>query len=350
MVYDAIILISGIVGVLFIVGISIYPAFRVMPFAYGSARIRSARSRLLKDSELRAFADQTYKDVIYQLEKKGYSELLDLKTEDFREELVQQTLRRQSMQALDKLSNHVPNGFKKFFSVLQNRHDYDFIMAVLRSKTNPFYGRHIIEALFVRTKTFTKKDREDIEEMSLNDFILRLKRTPYYELIAEYTEDINKGNLDEFERALNKRYFDELKSAARNDETLKAFVKLMIDNYNIRQGLSFENAEFVGGGKLSKQRITRLSQAKDIEDIKSALEKTRYEPFIKECKTTFDIVKALFKIKKAFANKLLTQEPLTIKPFVSYYIHKELELKNIRTVLKLIHAKFEPKEIAEAVI
>lgn len=345
------IIIGGVTVGVFVGWMAVMPVIKIMPFAYGSSRIRGAKARILKDEELQSFVDKSYKDVVYRLEKHGFSELLELIDSDFREEYVQQKLRKYSFLHLHKVINYVPSAYKSFFEVLQMRQDYDLVIAVLRSKSSSFYARHLIKALFAETKYFSAQGLDEIENMSLDDFVSRLKKTPFYNVVSEHIKDIKKGKLSGVEAALENKYFTSLLYSGKNDNTLKAYAQLLISRYNIREAMSFgNNPTFIKGGMLKKNTLQKLESAKNIEEIKKALENTPFEKHTKDAKDTIEMVNSLFRFSKTFAKKLSKEEPLSIKPFVSYYILKEIELKNIRIILKLIHSRFTPEDISRLII
>jgi vacuolar-type H+-ATPase subunit C/Vma6 len=348
---EPVIIALAALGTVGIIGVSVYPAFRVMPFAYGSARLRAAKTRIIDTEELKSWSDQSYKDVVYRLEKKGFHTLIDLYEQDFQEELVQQSLRKHSLEELNKIQAFVPQKYKPFFRVMKTRNDYDLIITVLRSKINQYYARHIIEALFISTDNFTKKDLEGLDKISLDDFMIRLKKTPYYNIVSDHLSEIQKGNIAPFEDEFNRLYYKNLRKTASIDPVLHTYTRLLIDRHNILTALCFKD-EFkpVKGGNLNESTLVRLGEAKDVSTIVQILDRTSYEKYLRDCKKTIDVYRAMYRAADSFAKKLAKKEPLSINPFVSYYISKEIELRNIRILLKLVHARFGREDINEAII
>lgn len=345
---DAALLLGGGIALTALGGIALYPAARVIPFAYGSARVRAARARMFTDAELSALAGEWYKDVVYHLERRGMTGLLDLIDEDFREELVEKRLRQAYLQELAKLTGYVPGRYRKFFRVLQMRLEFDFILAVLRSKSNPYYERHIIEDLFVETANFTAADLAAIEEMPLDDFVSRLKGTPHYALVAARLEEIRAGELAAFELELNHHYLTQLRRSA-TDGPLRAYADLSVDLYNIRHALCFRDSGFfTEGGTLSEGVLKDLEDAKTVAHVLDALKRTRYNQFMADVTSVAGIERGLLRAQKDFATRLLKSDAIGIGQILSYYIHKRIELKNIQVLLKLVSEQFPPEEIREA--
>jgi vacuolar-type H+-ATPase subunit C/Vma6 len=332
------------------IGVSIYPAFKVIPFSYGSARLRSAKSKLFKDEELKALAARSYKDILYQIEKKGYSRVLEHIESDFREEHVQRDLRGDSIRNIKRVMDYMPKRYHPYFNAILRKFDYHLITSVFRSKINPDSHKHIIKGLFFQTTYFGKKTLEDIESLSLDDFLHKLKKTPYYALISEYINEIKEGNLRNLELAINKRFYIDLKRNSRLDPSLIRYTRLAIDTYNIRLALTFEEHEFIDGGSLDSSVLNKLRGSKNIDNIKTALEGTPYYDYIKDAKKMITLIKGLWAYRKDFAKGLFKEQPLSINPFLGYYILREIEIKNIRTLLKLVHARFDQDDIREVLI
>lgn len=344
---ESLILVGGAVFIVVVSGVAVSSAIKVMPFAYSSARVKAARGHMLSDEELVSLTHQGYKDVLYQLEKKGYSEILDLIDVDFREEQVQKELGKKQFKDLKKLADHVPNNYKKFFKILSSRKDFELILTVLRSKTNPHFKRHALHTFILETPYFP--DIKSIESASIEEFTNMLKRTPYSQLVSPYIEQVKKGELAHLEQAIYDNYYTALRRESRKDSVLRAYVNLMIDTHNVKKSLSSKET-FIQGGTLTKNQISKLKSARTVEEVIIACEKSHFIKFIRDAKTTTQIIKGMEKSQKAFANKLLMQEPLSIKPILAYYIQKTIELKNVRILLKLIHAHFDQSDIERALI
>ncbi|MFP4423869.1 MAG: V-type ATPase subunit [Candidatus Woesearchaeota archaeon] len=314
--------IIGIGALLVLIAILIYPAFRVLHFAYGAARMRAAQGKLIRSDELLSLSSQrSYKDIIYQLERRGFKELLELKGSDYREELAQGLLRRHFNDNLKKIIASVPPKYKPFFLTLAKEEDIRLINTVKRVKKHDRTG--LISGMFSYTPGFSRKTIQEIDSMSLDEFYLICRKAGYP------TEDLYQW------------FFDSLRSFAV-DEVLLSYTKLLIDVHNVTEALS-QSFNFIEGGKHDDV----LLQLKDasVDDVINALEKT---PF--HCENVFCIMRKILNVKKSFAQKLKGQDPLSIKPFITYHIEKELELKNIRVLLKLVHSRATPEHIEEVLV
>lgn len=339
-----------VTGTVIALGIAIYPAMRVLPFAYSSARFRSARSTLLKDEDLEQFATSSYKEVLYQLEKKGFYNIVQLIDSNFREDLVQKDLRQRGWDHLSLMLRHTPRRYRRFFKILHSLADLHFIMTALRSKVHDNFHPRVAKALYVQTPYFNKQDISDIQEMDLQEFLRRLQSTPYHTIIKPHTAKIIEGDFKNLEKDLNQRYYSQLRNEARIDPILKRYVSLIIDLYNVRNALTFGELNFIKGGKIEQRIIEDINASKSIEKTVTILQQTPFAEYVKDKKTPVEIVQGLFKFKKKFTRELVKKEPLSISPILAYYVEKKIEIKNITIILKLINAGFSGPEIRRSII
>ncbi|RME77484.1 hypothetical protein D6774_04345 [Candidatus Woesearchaeota archaeon] len=341
-------IVGGSAIILIVAGSAVATAMQVLPFAYPAARVRSAKSKMLSDAELVEWTHLGYKDILYHLEKKGYHQILSLIESNFREEKVQNLLRKAQYKDLHAVSQHVPRKYKKFFSALASRLEIENILSTLRSKTSPSYQRHKIKEILLQTQYF--KDPSAIESATLEETLSILQHTPYAKIINAHLEEIRNGNLHGLEHALSIQYYKKLRRESRIDPVLRAYVALMIDAHNIKKTLCFSQPSFIEGGTLSQTQKNQLKEAKNIQEVIQACENTAFADVLKDVKSQTELLQALERKQKRFAQRLLKEEPLSIKPIIAYYILRNIELKNIRILLKLKHARFDQQEIARALI
>jgi V/A-type H+/Na+-transporting ATPase subunit C len=348
-------IIIGIIAITALILFLIYPALKIIPFVYGATRIRAAKNKIISDEEFELYSQKNYKDIVYNIEKKGFSELLENLENKFAEESVQQTLRKYSSKNLKKIIKYAPRKYRRFFRKLLARKDIDLILAVLRSKINPYYSRHIIDALLVDTKYFNENELEELTKISLEEFLIRIKRTPYYDPVYNHIEEIKQGVFINIEAKLEQMYYKKLFASAKIDPALTRYVKVIISRYNIREALCFlnlnkTNYNYIPNGAIPKEIIDNIFKADSVEKVVSILNQTYYADYTKDSKSVLDIVNAMFKYNKHKSIDSFRKEPFSIQPFISFFVLKEIELKNIRILLKLKHARFESKEIIGALI
>lgn len=346
---NPLIITAGVVGLLGVVGVSLMPVVSRAPYAYGNARIRARRRELFGDETLRELARSSHIDIVYHLERNGFRGLLELESVNFREEEVQRMLRKRYFERLASIQHHVPAKDRPFFSVLASLNDYEFIITVLRSKTNPYYDSLLLDNLIIESSVFSSDEIERVKSFSLEDFLVRLRATPYRELIENHAEQIRKGSLRSFEKAAHEHYFRRLLSASKANRTLRAFALKEIDSFNVRTALCFENLDLLDEGSLSADVRARLASSGSIEELVRALSGTYLESYLYE-HTHAGITRALLRAQRDFARAASLRDALGIGVVLAYYMDQRIELKNLRIILKLVHARFEAGTIEEAIV
>lgn len=344
----ALLIVGGIVIAVAAVGTALMPVMRQAPYAYGNARLRAKRSSIHARAELEELAAFSYEDIVYHLERNGFPELLELEAVGFREEEVQKALRRRYFERLGEISRYVPDGEARFFRTLASLSDYELMITVLRSKTSPF-SSGLLASLVVETEVFSAQEVERLADLSLDEFIARLRGTPYRDLVEAHADAIRAGELEGFERDAHAHYFERLLAAA-GSRTLRAFAQRELNAFNVRAALCFEGRALLAGGSLPERAHALLSQAASVEDIVRALAGTYLEEHLAQARTSDAVACGLLRAQRAEAHSAAARESLGVGTALAYYVDQRLELKNLRAILKLVDAGFERERIVEAIV
>lgn len=333
------------IGLLLLLVIMILPALRVAPFAYGASRLRAARARFLNKKELTNLAYLGYHDSLVAIDERMDLSLSKLASESFPEEKVQRRIRQYRLQCIHSIIQYTPSNYKPFFSVLLSKETLEFIIGTIRSKLNPTFTNQVVSSMF----TDVKFSVEHFSELSLDELLTELEKTVYGDTISTYRQDITNGDLEAFEKELNEMYYSKLLAAA-NNAILRKCANRIIDIHNIKQSLCFIPFVPVPGGLLSEDNLNNLQQASSVEQVTQALENTYFAFFVKDKSTVIEVFQGLYQSFDAYANELAKQQPLSLNQMVAYYVNNIIEIKNIRILLKLSHAKLAPESIEEAFI
>lgn len=331
--------------ILIVMGVIIYPVFTRAPFAYGASRLRAAKSKFLTTKELTQLAYLGYYDILVALEEKKELPLTKLMDKGFEEEYVQKTIVDKYLHNVNRIISYTPKQYVPFFKQLRARETLEFILTVIRSK---HFGSHkeLMESLYIKNDFITLTQAS---ELSLVELLAYLEQTPYGPIISKHTQEILAGDLSEFEAEINQLYFKRLLSFA-NDRVLKRYTKVRIDIFNARNALHFNHNKMIQGGSLSNETLNSLGSASSLEEVKSTLENTYMGKQVGDSKDFQDIVRNLWRLQLSLGNELASQQPLSIAMMLSYYLQSKIELKNIRILLKLTHARFAPEEIERCFI
>ena len=338
------VLLSGI-GLLLLIILVVMPAFKVAPFAYPAARLRASRAQFLRQDELHTLAHLGYHDVLVALDEKKHLELTSLVTSSFPEEKVQRKIRQYRLTNLSRLVAYTPSKYKPFFKVILSRETLEFIIAAIRSKQNKGFTSEILSSMF----TDKKFSVSDFDKLSMEDLLSQLEKTGYGQTVTKFRADILDGELEEFEAELNREYYKRL-HAASNHAILRSCARRVVDLHNIKQALCFIQFTPINGGSLSLEVMTALQAASSLEDIKKALEETYVHEFIKDGSSVQQMYQGLYRSFQSYADQLAIRQPLSLNQMIAFYVANIVEIKNMRILLKLTHAKFPTTEIEEAFI
>lgn len=342
------ILVAATIGVLGVVGIALVPVMRYAPYAYSNARVKTRAGKLFTEEEIRRLAAQEHIDIVYELESRGYG-LLEYEASGFREESVQNALRSKHFGELRELTRYVPTDARRFFLTLASLSDYEFMITVVRSKTNPYYEDLLLTDLILDSTVFSSTDVERSWKMPLEDFIARVRGSPYRSLIESHAHEIREGRIGAFEKACYEHYYARL-TAASSHPVLRSFAKREVDSFIIKTALTFEGLEPISGGTFTTDAKSQLTRVDSVDDLKRIITGTYLEKHLAAETTSAGIVRRLLRVQRDLVHQAAAREPLGVARVLSYYCAHRIELRNLRIILKLVHARFDPESIAEAIV
>ncbi len=184
--------------------------------------------------------------------------------------------------------------------------------------------------------------------------------------------DKNKS-LHGIENALDKGYYNALMELSqrmpRQGKYIRKFIKTEIDILNLRVLFRIvrENIEdkydFIvemlvfSGERLSHDRLLKLAKSKDYDELYAGLSGTGYDKVLEKC---MDDVKnknelgsvevALEKHWLAQADLMMHQNPLSIGPILGYMIGKDIEIRNLRMLVRAKVTGLDEKFMSESIV
>jgi V/A-type H+-transporting ATPase subunit C len=183
-----------------------------------------------------------------------------------------------------------------------------------------------------------------------------VKNTIYFEPLQNSWEEYQTTNmLTDMETNLDKAYFEYLLSTiypSRKPERLfLEFVRIRIDTINLKTLFRFK---FVGGTKTDMSRffldgglyfnmtkLNEFSEAKNIEDLIDKLKPTVVYKVIgkeleqlKDKRSLITLINQLDKYFLLATKRFAYTSPISILPVLDYFVRKELEVKNIRAIVR----------------
>ncbi|MGN1098527.1 MAG: V-type ATPase subunit, partial [Clostridia bacterium] len=103
--------------------------------------------------------------------------------------------------------------------------------------------------------------------------------------------------------------------------------------------------------KLSREEIKNLISAKGVEGYLDAVNKTDYKGFFDDVKDSpTGIIRKYWKTVYSINKKSERQNAFSLAPILAYMDYKDIEIRNIITVIEAVHYEMEPKEIMSRLI
>jgi V/A-type H+-transporting ATPase subunit C len=322
-------------------------------YAYGNARIRAMKSRLLTPEQVAQLTDASDVHQLFDILKTTpYSQAVSTAlSHPGDKKIFERELARQDLATGKKILTFFKGAERKTVLLLLQRYELDFLKLALRL----WKKRRQLEAGdFLSDETISHRIdfAQIVSASSLEEIIALLKDTPYVEPLAEKKNQYSeKQSLFLLEAALDRDYFSRLvthaKSLGRTDRAvLEKIIGLEIDIENIRwllrakkyySGKELSSEWFIPGGTHINQHKARnflsMTETRDTGGI-------LFGPFERLSKFAGDDIPAIEK----FLDMLLLGEirrALSGYPFTAGVIIGFLFLKyrETRFLVSLYHAK-----------
>lgn len=326
------------VAVLVVIGL-VVRAQGAMKYSYTNAKTRGMVAKLMPPQKMEEYCEYGVSEIVTDLESaEGYKDLVRMIGDDFSVENIQLALNKKSESMSAKVVGAVPKNDRRFFAHLAARLDYQNVKVLARLKQAGKFGAQYTR-LVTPTKTFEEHKIEDFLSCSLDELWTKLRFTRFKKVVDEF----QKGQ-GVFEQLLDREYFSKLLSLAKETKNshVVRYARKLIDLHNISSLNSFaEEGEIIAGGVLPRSTVWAAK-----EDAQSALADTYVQGGVK---TLQDARFALERDVHESGRFLLTKDPMTLNSALGYYILKEMQVTNLKRILKL-KASGVPVETVRGVV
>ena len=303
-------------------------------YGYAGTRTRAMASRLLIESDYEKFLKMDTNEIIRFLEEGEYKAEIDaIGAKAARIQYFEKILNENFANAINKLISFAPK--KSPVKAYLIKYDIMNIKTLLRGIETK-RPRAELERNLIQTGTFSREFLKKLSEKTSKEGVIKqLENTEYCEVLE------GKKNLEGFEDALDRFYFEKMLGVAKKHKNLLNLIKLEIDAKNILLLLRLKNAKiknmgvfFVKGGNLSIKKLIEFSFLDSYEIIKLFKDKIwwRYTPT--GTKELDKIEAGLKKYVMLRGVDLLRSYVPSFDTLLGYIIAKEREIDNIRVVLR----------------
>jgi V/A-type H+-transporting ATPase subunit C len=329
--------------------------YKYTPYAYPNARINAMEAKLITDQRIGELAEsRTLQNFMVNLEDTDYkAHLAAVSGEDPIE--IEKAFERALASTYFLMSEILPRRVSGFFRLLLEEWDARNIANVVKAK---FKGE-VAADYVVEVGTMIPKIKAMAEAKTKEEILVILEGTPY----EEYYQKLLLGEIDlrMFETLVYRTYYKKLLEYAlsRKDEEkiiLEEFVRTKIDIRNIvtvlrakKAGLPAEaiRDHIIPGGSIKLDPVLNVD---DLSIALAELDSTKYGKVLRDVR---EKIEGNIGIAERTLNEYLLRRmqeltkfyPLSVATPLAYILEKEMEVKKLKALAKLIADGMKPEEI-----
>ncbi|WP_456471905.1 V-type ATP synthase subunit C [Methanocaldococcus sp.] len=334
----------------------------ISPYAYVNARVRSREGKLLDKSKISELIEAgSLEEMIGLLGDTEYSKYL-ANARDVLE--VEKALNECLADLYKFLYNVSPNKAKEVLKILMMKFDIKNIKTLIRAKRAGLSPEETYK-LLIPAGTLPIEKLKELCEMETPEEIVRgLEGTEYFKVLQNTTSPMD------MELSLDKYYLEKLRKAlmieGKEEDIFREFFGTLIDIENLKvilkakaDGLSGEEIAkyIVPGYELPDWKLKELAGAGGIEGIISGLEGTSYSQLLAEALDEYNKVKSIYVFEKVLDKYILDKgrnlslrKPFSAGPIIGLIVSKELEIRNLKAIIKGKVENLKPEEIKSLLI
>lgn len=323
---------------------------RVYPYTY--VRVCAMKSKLISKEEYLKLLKMKLNEIIRYLEDSEYKKEIDELAIEYKGvDLIERALNKNLVDTFDKLRRiSIDEELRFVIETYLKRWDIHNIKTILRgivSNSNDNY----IKSLLIPAGVFSKEFLVDLLKLRNVEEILKKIKILELENFKELTEKFKEtNNLLDIENEFDRFYYNELLKLARGlprrKKEFKSFLQDEVDILNIKTILRLKRKNIekkkilqhliFTDSDLDKKFKKKMVEAKDMEELYNILRKTKYKNLIpKEIEESLiDIELNLDKYLIGKSVLSTHQTPLTMSAILNFMFTKDIEVKNIRNIVK----------------
>ena len=318
------------------------------PYTY--ARTTAMRSLLIPKSKYPQFLKMSIAEIsVYLSETEYKNEISELGVELSGIELIEQVLHRNFTNTIQKLKRISPEEYRSLIDTHLLHYDIDNLKTLIRAKFYKISDKEAMKLIF----PVSILSQKAIELLIKKDSIEELLKSLPYNLKKAYPRyrELKTKDLINIETMLDEIYFEELisftKRLPEDAKLFKEFIYILVETANIltffrllKENMDIKDISqhmlFLGYcGPL----LTKLVKAKTKEERVRIIEKSRYNGFIspKDIEDNGSLIPLEIALYRFTFNKVMHfshQAPLSVYSILSYLFAKEIEIMNLKKILK----------------
>lgn len=265
-----------------------------------------------------------------------------------------------------KLGKFLRGTSKKFLEVLFFRYEIEDLKIILRILSTDQPNELEFESLVFLTK-YSKLDRDKLLlSKNTTEFIENLKGTEYYPVLAPFAVSEERQRLFDIEVSLDLYFYKKLTDAkdkllsGKDKKVVSEMYGTEIDILNIfwiyRCIKFFDmpkevilNNVIPHWYNLNRKLLIDLASSKNIEEFKEIISKTRYVKIFKPEEESMWEVNYMYFLYRLYKKQLYNGN-YNFGTFIGYLRLKEMDIKNIITIIEGIKYNLPKEEIKKFVV
>lgn len=325
-------------------------------YPYTYVRTVVMRSLLFRKEDYHKMLKMDFNEIAKFLQDSHYKKEINmLATEHSGADLLELALNKNLAESFKKLIRISSYELGLLIREYIKRKDIEDIKTILRGKftnTNEKLIANSITAAGTLSYNFfiSLLKKESIEDILKNNGIVD------FSLLKNSLKDLNeKKNLISIENTLDKYYYNHLIQFSgilpKEGALFRNFLLKEVEILNILTLSRLKKAKFgkeivkdfiiLSGDKLKDSKIMNLTNFDDFDNLLNALEKTEYKNVIlkgieelKKSGSLITLETELYKYLLRQSILLLHQHPLSIDVILGYMFAKDIEVRNLRIIVK----------------
>ncbi len=354
-----------VVGVsLLIVVILLMSYFKVLisitDFTFPNAKLRAMGNPFVKEEVLRPLMDSGNLNEIYSKIREENYALPKEDTEDIY--AVERKLEEEVIGSIKKVYMSVPTNVKPFITTWMMKYDIKMVKRAMKgiSSEREISTKNLLPVRIVDEEGLEEmKSARNLQELTtiLKDTELgdALKGKEKVESFFEMDIELDRYLYENIRREVNKIESEERATVRYFFGTYSDILNLKIVFRGLREGIerdTLKRSLLPPGRELEEWKIENMVESTSMDEAFIELEGTSYDDLrgAKSSSSDFDIEKNLDKKLLRLVCEIYSQNILTIGPLLKYLVAKEMELRNLKILVRGTKEGMGPKKMEELMI
>lgn len=359
-------LILAVIGAVVVIS-TVKPVLDIFPYTYPNARVRARMGRLFTEKQLSEVIEAENLD-----EVKNYLGGVPEYTNYIDKYPLEKALDTQLAETYDLVARIVPDSIKEVFRVLLRKWDIRNIKSIITAKEAALSREETMDLVVPFGELSEILDRL-VDAKNITELITSLEGTDYAPILEDALPAYQKTKMIlPLEASLDKYLLDRLLKAVMNpyDENttiLHSYIGTQVDATNIKiilrskvDGLKFEDIQpymTLDGYQVREWKLKDLMEAPDVEGVVSGLEGTDYAQTLADALPEYSKTGSIAPLEVALDNYIMKlvktlsrKKPFGLGPIIGFLNKKEIEVKNLKVIVRGKREGFSASKIRELLI